>query len=260
MTMLGAAFAAEWLKIRKSKMIWMTLLGFTVATLMCAFLMFILLDPQFAHRHGLLSAKAQLQGSADWPAYFGMLAQVVAIGGIVLFGFVASWVFGREFSDRTAKDLLALPVSRTTIVLAKFIAILLWCAILSALVVALGLLAGWLIGLPGWAAGHAADGIYRVLQAALLTSLLSTPVALAASWGRGYLPPMGIVVLVIFASQIISIIGYGAYFPWSVPAIVSGAAGPEHADVGVVSYVLVATASLIGFIGTIGWWRYADHG
>lgn len=259
MTMFGAAFSAEWLKIRKSKMIWMTLLGFAVATLMCGFLMFILMDPQFARSSGLMSAKAQLQGSADWPTFFGMLAQVVSIGGIVLFGFVASWVFGREFSDRTAKDLLALPVARTTIVLSKFIAILIWCGMLSLLVIVLGLLVGLLIGLPEWSAGHAAEGVYRVLRAALLTSLLSTPVALAASYGRGYLPPMGIVVLVIFASQMISIVGYGAYFPWSVPAIVSGAAGPDHANVGPVSYVIVAAASLLGFIGTLAWWRYADH-
>ncbi|MEV0143917.1 MULTISPECIES: ABC transporter permease [unclassified Nonomuraea] len=34
---------------------------------------------------------------------------------------IAIWLFGREFSDHTAKDLLALPTSRTAIVAAKFV-------------------------------------------------------------------------------------------------------------------------------------------
>ena len=37
----------------------------------------------------------------------------MAAGGLFLFGFLFIWVFGREYSDRTAKDLLALPTARS---------------------------------------------------------------------------------------------------------------------------------------------------
>jgi ABC-2 type transport system permease protein len=37
-----------------------------------------------------------------------MLAQGIAIGGLFVFGFIMSWIFGREYTDRTMKDLLAL--------------------------------------------------------------------------------------------------------------------------------------------------------
>src|SRR5690606_5393903 len=46
--------------------------------------------------------------------------------GVLLFGFVASWLFGREYADGTAKDQLALPVSRTQILNAKYIYYVLW--------------------------------------------------------------------------------------------------------------------------------------
>ena len=86
--------------------------------------MVILKDPAWARRHGLIATKAQLAaGTADWPTYWALLAQAVAVGGVVLFGLVAIWVFGREYSDRTATDLLALPTARSTIVGAKFVVV-----------------------------------------------------------------------------------------------------------------------------------------
>jgi hypothetical protein len=55
---------------------------------------------------GLIGDKAQLGGgTADWPGYFALLAQTVAVGGVRVFGLIMVWLFGREFSDRTAKDL-----------------------------------------------------------------------------------------------------------------------------------------------------------
>jgi ABC-2 type transport system permease protein len=55
---------------------------------------------------------------------------------------------GREFSDRTAKDLLALPTSRGAVVAAKLLVALGWCLLLAAQLVVIGLLFGTLLGLP----------------------------------------------------------------------------------------------------------------
>ena len=59
--------------------------------------------------------------NADWQTYLGLLNQITAGAGLLGFALVTSWVFGREYSDRTVKDLLALPVSRSSIVVSKFI-------------------------------------------------------------------------------------------------------------------------------------------
>jgi ABC-2 type transport system permease protein len=121
------AIWTEWLKARRSRMLIFTALGFAMFPLGGGFFMVILKDPEFARKVGLLGAKAQLtMGTADWPTYLNFLALGTAIGGIVLFTFIGSWVFGREYSDRTVKDLLALPTSRTSIVLAKYGVIVLW--------------------------------------------------------------------------------------------------------------------------------------
>ncbi|WP_039838516.1 ABC transporter permease, partial [Paenibacillus sonchi] len=62
------------------------------------------------------------------------------------------WVFGREFSDRTIKDLLAKPISRAKIVLSKFLVILAWCLLLSIYMFAVGLAVGALLGAQGGSA------------------------------------------------------------------------------------------------------------
>src|SRR5260370_3090010 len=86
-------------------------------------------------------------GTADWPCYLGLVAQVIAAVGILLFSLIESWVFGREFADGTLKDLLAVPVSRATILLAKFIVFAIWSIILTVMLSIVSFLLGTAIGL-----------------------------------------------------------------------------------------------------------------
>jgi len=260
MTGLTAALWAEALKARRSRVPLVTAIGFALAPLMGGLFMVILKDPAMARRFGLISTKAQLfSGVADWTTYFGLLAQATAVGGFAVFGLAAIWIFGREYSDRTAKDLLALPTSRAAIVSAKMIVLAAWTALLVALVLGLGLVLGAAIGLPGWSVGLAVRSAVLIVIVAGLTYALVAPFALAASAGRGYLPPIGVLFLTIFLAQVIAALGWGAYFPWSVPALLSGAAGPSGSDLGAVSYLLVALTGLAGLAGALAWWQTADQ-
>src|SRR5690625_1746336 len=116
MKYLSAAFHAEGIKARKSKVTWIIAGAFTIAPLMAGFFMIILKDPDLAKNAGLAGAKAQIAGDASWQFYLNLYAQIIAVGGIFVFGFVTSWIFGREYVDQTIKDLLALPHTRTIIV------------------------------------------------------------------------------------------------------------------------------------------------
>ncbi len=260
MTGFTAALWTEALKAARSRMPWLTALGFSLAPLMGGLFMLILKDPVRARRFGLVSAKAQITaGAADWPAYFALLAQAVAVGGLIVFALIAIWVFGREYTDRTVIDLLALPTSRLAIVGAKFVVVASWCAVLMALVYALGLVVGAMVGLPGWSLALAVGSAGQLVATAGLTVVLITPFAWAASAGRGYLPPIGAVFLVLFLSQVIAALGWGAYFPWSVPALFSGVAGPGVRDLGLGSYLLVMLTGVVGVAGTLAWWWLADQ-
>ena len=254
------AIAAEVLKARRSRLPWLSVAAFGVATAVGAMFMFILADPDRARSLGLLGTKAQLSGgTADWPGYFSLLAQTTAIGGVGIFGVIVIWAFGREFSDHTAKDLLALPTPRTTIVAAKFAVTGVWCLLLALQTYLLGLAAGAALQLPGWDGATALRGLARLLAVAIMTWLLVSALALAASAGRGYLAAVGVLFLMLFLAQIVAALGYGHIFPWSVPGVLSGLSGDDRPTVGVLGFALVAIVGAAGIIATMLWWRNADQ-
>ncbi len=255
-----SALWTETLKMRRSKVPFFTALGFSIVPLVGGLLMIILKDPEAARSMGLISTKAQmLAGVADWPTYFNVLAQAVAVGGSILFAIVTIWVFGREFSDRTAKELLALPTSREMIVGAKFVVITVWTLFLTLFIFGVGLLVGYLVVIPGWSMNLLQTAFIDITGTAILVIALLPVVAFAASIGRGYMLPFGWIIFSVMLSQIAVITGWGDWFPWSVSALFSGAVGPRVEQLEIHSYVIVLLTSLIGLAATFYWWRYADQ-
>jgi ABC-2 type transport system permease protein len=254
-------FRTESLKATRSKIFWATLLVFAFIAVMMGLLVYVAMHPDLMKNSALLSAKATIIGQADWPAYFDLLLQVVAMIGLIGFGFVAGWVFGREYSDRTAKDMMALPVSRSAIVTSKFALVVVWSVLLAVILFVFGLLTGLLVHIDNWSAEVARHAFYVFMGTSMLTILITTPVAFFASWGRGYLLPIAYIIFTIIFTQLIiaGIPGLGPYFPWAIPALYCGAAGPESSHLGMASYMILGLTSVVGFTGTLIWWRYADQ-
>jgi ABC-2 type transport system permease protein len=260
MTGWRAALWAESLKARRSMVPWLAAAGLSVAPLVGGLFMVILRDPEAARSMGLITSKAQLMaGSADWPSYLELVAQSVAVGGLLVFSLVTAWLFGREFDDGTAKELLAVPTTRSATVAAKFAVLAAWAALLSGFLVALSLAIGSLLQLPGGSGDVALQGSATLLVSAFLVLALMPPVALLASAGHGYLAPMGWAILTLVLAQVIAVTGWGSWFPWSVPALHSGLAGPRSLQLGPHSYVLVLAVLVAGTAATFRWWNYADH-
>jgi ABC-2 type transport system permease protein len=254
MNNIEQAIWVETLKARRSRMPLLTALGFLLIPLGLGFFMIVLKDPELALRVGLISTKAHmLAGAADWPTYLGLLAQS-GVGGILLFPLIGGWVFGREFSDRTAKDLLALPTSRSAIVLAKFIVFALWSTGLFAVVYLAGLAVGTAVGFPPAPAQVFLQAGTTLAVTAMLTLAVAPPVVFFASAGHGYLPPIGVAILTMIFAQLIQAAGWGEYFPWSIPGVYA-----QGGELGMVSYVIAALTCLAGLAATFIWWELADQ-
>lgn len=261
--MIGGPVAAVWaelLKVRRSIVPWATGVAFLVAGVVGGFFMFVLQDPARARSLGLLGAKAEFAGgTADWGGYLALVAQIVAVGGHLVFGMILIWLFGREFSDRTAKDLLALPTSRAAVVLAKLVVAFGWCLVLVCHLVVISLVMGAVLRLPGWSGPTVVHGLGIVLATALLTVALATTYGLVASWGRGYLAAVAAMFVTLFAAQVLSAVGFGAWFPWAVPSLLSGVAGPDQTGAGLAGVASVVLVGLAASIATVAWWQHADH-
>jgi ABC-2 type transport system permease protein len=260
MNSLWGAIATEFTKARHSRVPWGVAAAFSVTPLVMGVFMIILEDPERARSLGLIGAKAQLVGAtADWPTFLAMLGMVIAIGGAILYAFLTAWIFGREFADRTVRGLLASPTRRRTIVLGKTIVMSISAVAITAWVVILSLAIGALLGLPSWSQQAAADAVAGTVAGALLTIALQTCTAFVAGVGRGYIAPLAWAVATIAASQILAVLGWGSWFPWSVPAILAGAGGAEVEPVSAGAVALVLVVGCLGLAATIAWWERADQ-
>ena len=247
----------ELLKSIRSRMPLWTALGCLFMPLGIAFLIFVSRNPEISLQLGLVSAKANLMAftGTDWPTYLGVYGQIIGAGGLILFILILSWVFGREFTDGTVKDLLAVPVQRGSIVLAKYIVAAIWCEAMVLVIFGAGLVMGALLKLPGGAPSVFLEGCALVIKVSILVLAVVTPFALLASMGRGYLLPIGVAILLMILMNLIQILGWAEYLPWAVPVIY--AQGREALTP--VSFWIVYLTGLLGILGTYFWWKYADQ-
>jgi ABC-2 type transport system permease protein len=103
------------------------------------------------------------------------------------------------------------------------------------------------------------DGALTTLGAGALTIALLPAIALLAGIGRGYMAPLGFAILMVFLAQVLAATGWGAWFPWAVPALFAGLAGPRTEMIGTASYLVVVITGLVALIALLWWWRTADQ-
>lgn len=249
-----------WIEFRKairSRMPLYTALGSLFLPLGIAFLIFVSRNPEISQKLGLISAKANLvaYNATDWQTYLGLFGLLIAAGGFFLFSLIINWVFGREFADGTLKDMLAVPVQRSSILLAKFIVVAVWSGVLTMFILIVGLVMGMIIKLPGGSISVILQGSALVVITACLVIAVVLPFALFASVGRGYLLPMGVAILTLMMANVVALAGWGEFFPWAVPGLYAQAKG----TLAPISFWIVFLTGLTGMIGTYLWWKFADQ-
>jgi ABC-2 type transport system permease protein len=251
--------ATEALKLRRSRVTVLSLAAVALGPLGGGLFMWIALEPGRAQRMGLLGTKASLVGlDPSWAGYLGMLTQMIGIVGGLVLAVIAAWVFGREYSEGTAKNMLALPVPRPWFVLAKLGVALVWWLALVVAVLAEGVAVAAALHLPGFSPGVLAGGVRDVALAAGVGFLLTPAVAWVATLGRGYLPPLGFAMVTLVLGNVFGATGWGKWFPWSIVPLFAGVAGPRVETLAPGSLAVVGVTCLLGVAATMAQVAYGD--
>lgn len=248
MRLFDAAMAVEAHKMRAARVVQATTVFLVVGIAAIATGMTL------AARSGNTDIIAKLGPAASLPGWDGLIAvvlQITAAAAVLASGVVLSWLIGREFADGSVTGLFALPVSRATIVTAKFTIYLLWTAIVSlALVLTTGAV-GLLLALDAPVAG-VTPLLTRLAVLTVLSGLVATPAAWAATIGRGILPGIGTTIGIIAVAQIMAVTGIGAWFPLTAPAlwaITPGAVTPTQL------FLVLAVPTIFGLLTVRAWSR-----
>ncbi len=262
MTDILIGTVVELKKLKRSINVWIVFIGYALVPVMGGVIMYLIRNPNLIPKSSILSVKvSMLSIPVDWVSYLNtFITQGVGLMGIIAFGFVASFVFGREYSDSTYRDLLSIPISRSAILNSKYIVYLLLCFMLAISDLILSFVVGLILKLPGWDFVMILSIIEKYFAMIGLVISLGTVISFFALWARGYLAPLGFLTVVLFLSIFMPYLGLGQYFPWSIPAIYSGMAGEElRRGLNILSYMCLLVTSLGGYILTIGWWKYGDQ-
>jgi len=247
---MSPAYAVEALKLRRSRVV-------LVATLALVFVPpgmargLLTVAEQGGNDPATLKAQAMLPGGG-WAGYLGGLMQIYATAGVVGVGIVVGWCFGREYADRTVVSLYASATPREAVASAKLALMTLWSTAVGLAMVFVTWLFGLATGLgsPDDAAWRT---VARLTALAVLSGLLALPVAAAASVGRGYLPAIGALLVLVVLAQVATIAGIGRWWPWSVPAM--WAMGPESGmpTISSATLLLAPVVALVSAVLTIRW-------
>lgn len=260
MSAFTQVLATEFLKLRRCKVTWGTLGGLSLGPLGIALFMWIVREPGRAAKLGLLGTKANLSGiEATWPSFASIVTMLIGVGGMLILAFVVAYIFGREYAEGTAKNLLALPVDRSLFVLAKLVVAAVWWVVLVFAVLAEALLIGLALGLPGFSAGVALGAVGNSLLAAGISFLLAPVVAWVTTAGRGYMPPIAFALASLALGDVFSHTGWSMWFPWSIVPSLIGMVSKPSAGVPVASFVVVALTFAAGIAATIVQVRLADN-
>jgi ABC-2 type transport system permease protein len=248
--------STEFLKLKRTRIPWVLTLVYCLAPLMMSLMMAVLKNPELGRRLGLVAAKAQLTvGAADWPTYLQLTGFLLA-GGFIVMAIVQAFVFGREYTEGTAKNLLCLPIRRAELVAAKLVVSAVWFLGMAALVYAEALALGRLLGLPGFSAALLAASLRQAVLLAAQVLLLGTVPAWIAVATRGYLAPLGFSILLFLVGDLFAHTGWGPWVPWSILLLSAGAGGAQAPVPGIGSYLVLVGVSAAGFAAA---WLHLDR-
>lgn len=256
---MKSALINEFTKLKKARIVSILLFLYAFIPIVIGILFYIAQRPELIEKMGLIGAKSEMFGQGDWRSYLLLTNQVMAGLGYIGFGFFTSWTFGREFAEKMINDLLALPLSRSMIVLSKFTIIFLICISFTLVFNLSTLLAGKIFSIENYNFNDTLVNFKTLISIGVLTCLLMPFISFFASFGKGYLLPMGFVILTLIFAQFAGIMGLGPYFPWSIPGMLSI---PSIKDIHILSsssYIILIISAIIGTLATTIWWQKADH-
>ncbi len=148
---------------------------------------------------------------------------------------------------------------RRTIVVARALVIAAWGTAISAWILLLSLVIGGLIGLPGWSPFCCDPGARHHRLCRSTDDRLAGDDRLLCRSRTRLLAPLGWAVAMVAASQVLAVLGWGAWFPSAVPAILAGAGGVAVEPVGPGGIALLVLAAAVDILATVAWWERADQ-
>lgn len=236
----------EFLKLKRSKMFLISILGGMVAPIMV-----------FA---GLI--KARISKPEMIITYKDLFDQtslyVLLLFGLIVYGVIAAYLFSREYTENTLKSIITIPVSKTSFILGKFLMLFIWIILLT--------LVGWVGTLLLGVLGRAEEFSFTILLISLrqyvvgasLLYLTMSPFVFITLWVKNLVPPIIAVAAVALGNVALSNEDLAVLFPWSSGYLIAmDLIGNFSYGIGIAITIILITF-VVGFAASILYFKKQD--
>jgi bacitracin transport system permease protein len=236
----------EFLKLKRSKMFILSVIGSAVAPLMVAAAMYI-------------QMKTELPTII---AEFDVLFLNTSIYAILLIspplnGVITAYLYSREYTEDTLKNLLTIPVSRVGLLLSKWVLLFFWIMLLTLETWVLALLFGTLGQFTGLSEAMVSQTLSQFAMAGMLSFLLTTPIVLITLVFKNFVPSIIVTIAITLVNVMLATSEHRGLFPWVAALdIANGTLDPKYPPE--VSYIGIAVTCLLGWIASIAYFNKAD--
>ncbi len=236
----------EFLKLKRSKMFLISILGAMVAPIMV-----------FA---GLI--KAKITQPEKIVTYWDMLEQtnlyMLLLFGIIVYGVIAAYLFSREYSEKTLKSILTIPVSKEAFLSAKFLMLFIWMMIIT--------LVAWISTLLLSIFGNAADfsgaviihSLKEYFLGAMLLYLTMSPFVFITLWLKNIVTPIIAVATVVLANVALANEDLAALFPWSSPYLIASGDIEKLSYSVATAVIIIIVVFLVGIVASFAYFKKQD--
>lgn len=235
----------EFLKLKRAKMFQISVIGAASAPVM----MFI----------SLLNIQSK---KPDEPilfsvAFYNTNMYVLMLMGTLLYGVITAYLFNREYTENTLKNLLTIPVSKMSLIASKLVLLLIWILGLTLLMWGLTLILGLIGQFEGLTRSVLLQSLKQYLLGGCFFFLLSMPTMWVTLLFKNFVPTIIFTAVITMANILVADSEYIAVFPWTAAHVIANNAFvPEYPHE--YSYIVILITSLIGFGATIIHFKKSD--
>ncbi len=230
--------STEFLKLKRSQLFLISMLGAATSPFVC-----------FIAYLGMKSKKPGV------PILFNEVFSetnlyLVLLIGVTLYGVITAYLFNREYTENTLKNILTIPISRTRLFMSKLILLLIWILFLTMFAWGLTLIFGVIGQFQGLSAAVLMTAFKEYIVGGVLLFLLVTPTILVTLLCKNYVPSIVFTVALTMVNVLIGNSEYRVLYPWSAVLVIAW-----HDFITqyppVYSYLSIFATSLLGLLAAV---------
>lgn len=240
----------EFLKLKRSKIVIFSVLGILTTPGM---MLLEALQTHFEHPEQMISLS---------DIYDSSLLYVMLLMNMLVYVAIAAYLFSREYTEKTLKMILPVPVSRFELISGKFLMLLIWTFALTfvtwaAIFIFMAVYHG-IIGLDEFSLQTAGAWLIKFLFGSVLMFLTLSPFTYIAEKTKGFVVPVIVSAAVVMVSAALCNQKLGAIYPWTaslflVKEKIQWTGYPLPLAIG-----MIGSVSLSGFIATYWYFEKED--